>query len=86
MVRRSGTPNVWVKDLTEHTPAHRVTNPDQYFDHNGQPVHPAPAFYRIACPPGLITDGLVISRAQAAAIKVFPCMRCFNLSPAAGKR
>lgn len=86
MARRNGTPNVWVKDLTEHTPAHRVTEPDHYFDESGKPVDPPPAFFRIACPPGIMVGGRIISRAQAVGIKVYPCARCFNLPATGGTR
>lgn len=86
MVRRKETPNVWVQDLTEHTPAHRVVDPDHYFTDDRKPVDPPPAFFRIACPPGIMTGGQIISRAQAAAIKVYPCCRCFNLPATGGTR
>jgi hypothetical protein len=63
--------DVWVRDLTMHTPAHRVNNPGAYDDERHHPI------FQIACPPGVVAGGSLITRTQAAALEAFPCCRCF---------
>lgn len=68
---------VWVRDLAMHTPAHRVNNPQLYDDDRHHPI------YQIACPPGVMAGGQLITRTQAAALQAFPCCRCFPPRPTA---
>jgi hypothetical protein len=68
--------DVWVQDLTPHTPAHRILHPKLYTDERHHPI------YEIACPPGIIAGGQLISRAQAQTLLVHPCCKCFSVTPA----
>jgi hypothetical protein len=69
--------DVWVQDLTQHTPAHRIVHPQLYTDERHHPI------YEIACPPGIMAGGQLISRAQAQTLMVHPCCKCFSLTPTA---
>jgi hypothetical protein len=77
MTRLSNPPNVWVRDQTRNTPAHRVTDPERHIGADGKPA----VVFRIACPPGVMAGGEIITRAAAAELAVFPCARCWNLTP-----
>jgi hypothetical protein len=69
-----GPPDVWVRDTAKNTPAHRVTDPDRYAQ-----AAKALTVITIACPPGVVVGGRIISRSQAQSQQVFLCALCWGL-------
>lgn len=67
---------VWVSDATRHAPAHRITR--------DIPIGPDnPTCFQIACPPHVTFGGTALTRADARALEVHPCARCFTIPPTA---
>ncbi len=73
-------PDVWIRDFTQNTPAHRVADPTP------DPERSEDAIHRIICPPGEVTGGQVISRKLAATLPALPCALCFPPPPAKKRR
>lgn len=75
----SRPPDVWVKDTTRNTPAHRVVNPEQYLTTDGDPVAELPTVIDVACPPFLAVGGIIVGRQRAVNLHAMPCALCFGI-------
>ncbi len=74
----SRPPDVWVRDATRNTPAHRVLGPERYLNDDGDQID-LPPVIAIACPPYLAVEGMIIGRQRAATLEVMPCANCFGI-------
>lgn len=73
-------PDVWIRDFTQNTPAHRIVEPVAEPDSGDTAVH------CIACPPGVALGGQVVTRKVAAALPTLPCARCFPVPASRNSR
>jgi hypothetical protein len=70
-------PEVWVPAEEPHVPAHRITR-----DFPAEWESEGRIAFHIACPPLMAFGGHAITRARAAELKVFPCLKCWGIRPA----
>lgn len=75
----SRPPDVWVRDATRNTPAHRVPTAQDFLTDDGDPVAELPPVIDIACPPYLAAGGMIIGRQRAVTLEVMPCAMCFGI-------
>lgn len=66
---------IWVASRALNVPAHRI--PEQHIPAASSNT----TTFRVVCPPGVAYGGHAITRDQATVLRVFPCVRCFEITP-----